>query len=40
LWMARSSGAGRGMGWSGLRFDVVNDMKPVAANGAQSVRAI
>jgi hypothetical protein len=31
LWMARSSGAGRGMGWSGLRFDVVNDMKPAAA---------
>ena len=31
LWMGRSSGAGRGIGWSGLRFDVVNDMKPVAA---------
>lgn len=27
LWMARKSGAGRGIGWSGLRFDVVQDMK-------------
>jgi hypothetical protein len=27
LWMARRSGPGRGQGWSGLRFDVVEDMK-------------
>ena len=26
LWMARKSGAGRGEGWSGLRFDVVRDL--------------
>jgi hypothetical protein len=32
LWMARKSGAGRGMGWSGLRFDVVEDMKQPAAS--------
>src|SRR6185312_6482306 len=28
LWLARRSGQGRGPGWSGLRFDTVNDMKP------------
>jgi hypothetical protein len=28
LWLARKAGAGRGMGWSGLRFDAVQDMKP------------
>jgi hypothetical protein len=28
LWLARKAGAGRGMGWSGLRFDAVQEMKP------------
>jgi hypothetical protein len=32
LWMGRKSGAGRGMGWSGLRFDVVQDMQQPAAS--------
>lgn len=32
LWMARKSGAGRGPGWSGLRFDVVDDMKQPKAS--------
>jgi hypothetical protein len=27
LWLARKSGQGRGSGWSGLRFDIVRDMK-------------
>jgi len=27
LWLARKSGQGRGPGWSGLRFDIVRDMK-------------
>lgn len=27
LWLARKSGVGRGEGWSGLRFDLVQDMK-------------
>lgn len=26
VWMARKTGEGRGMGWSGLRFDIVRDM--------------
>lgn len=26
LWIARKSGIGRGMGWSGLRFDLVRDI--------------
>jgi hypothetical protein len=28
LWLARRSGQGKGPGWSGLRFDTVNDMTP------------
>jgi hypothetical protein len=34
LWMARKSGAGRGLGWSGLRFDVVEDLKQPSAKPA------
>ncbi len=30
VWMARKSGAGRGLGWSGLRFDVVEAMQQPA----------
>ncbi len=30
LWMARKSGPGRGPGWSGLRFDIVQDMAKAA----------
>ena len=28
VWQARLSGLGRGPGWSGLRFDIVTDLKP------------
>lgn len=28
LWLARKSGVGTGSGWSGLRFDIVRDLKP------------
>jgi hypothetical protein len=28
LWLARRSGQGRGLGWSGLRFDTVNNLNP------------
>lgn len=28
VWLARTSGAGKGSGWSGLRFDIVRDLKP------------
>jgi hypothetical protein len=28
VWQARRSGLGRGPGWSGLRFDIVTDLKP------------
>jgi len=28
VWQARTSGQGKGSGWSGLRFDIVRDMAP------------
>jgi hypothetical protein len=31
VWMARKSGVGRGPGWSGLRFDIVRNMKSPAS---------
>jgi hypothetical protein len=31
LWMARKSGPGRGPGWSGLRFDLIQDMAKAAS---------
>jgi len=31
VWMARQVGQGRGMGWSGLRYDLVRDMATAAA---------
>lgn len=31
LWLARVSGPGRGPGWSGLRFDIVQPMAQAAA---------
>ncbi len=31
VWMARQSGQGRGMGWSGLRYDLVREMAAAAA---------
>jgi hypothetical protein len=31
VWMARKSGPGRGPGWSGLRFDIVQDMAKAAS---------
>jgi len=31
LWLARKSGPGRGPGWSGLRFDIVQDMAKSAS---------
>jgi len=31
LWLARVSGPGRGPGWSGLRFDIVQTMTQAAA---------
>lgn len=31
VWMARKSGPGRGPGWSGLRFDIVQDLAKAAS---------
>lgn len=33
VWMARRSGQGKGTGWSGLRFDIIRDMKAAASPG-------
>src|SRR5262249_52035633 len=32
VWLARRSGPGRGQGWSGLRFDVVENLEQAEAS--------